>query len=166
MDSRNVSPETTCNRRAFLQQVERRVIVTASMPRIVRCMLPMFIAACGGARYAMSRVDGNRIVVDRVEFDATGAALVDVPGGELPIHVRRIDDGTFDALSTRCMHRGCQVDRGIDRFICPCHGSQYSLEGEVLKGPTEKPLARFQTSADERNVYVHLDVQLPSGKRS
>ena len=117
-------------------------------------------------RLDLDPVAGNRIAVDRTEFGAGDAALVEVPGSDLPVHVRRRPDGTFAALSTRCMHQGCQVDRAGDRFICPCHGSEYSIEGEVLKGPTERPLLRYRTSADDKRVYVHLDTPLPPGTLS
>ena len=28
---------------------------------------------------------------------------------------------------------------------CPCHGSQYDLEGRVRRGPAQLPLARYET---------------------
>ena len=153
-------------RRAFLQKVEAGALAISGVAGIGRIALPVLLTACGGARYAASSIEGNRIAVDRTEFGAGDAALVEVPGSDLPVHVRRRTDGTFAALSTRCMHQGCQVDRAGDRFICPCHGSEYSIEGEVLKGPTERPLLRYRTSADDKRVYVHLDTPLPPGTLS
>lgn len=50
----------------------------------------------------------------------------------------------FYALWARCTHLGCtpnwfDVER---RFKCPCHGSNFSVEGDVLAGPAPKPLFR------------------------
>ncbi len=47
------------------------------------------------------------------------------------------------ALSAKCTHLGCTVGVSEDRgsLICPCHGSEYDLDGGVLKGPASRALA-------------------------
>lgn len=48
-------------------------------------------------------------------------------------------------LSARCTHLGCQINKlENDRLICPCHGSQYNLNGNVIKGPAYKNLEKIQ----------------------
>jgi Rieske Fe-S protein len=49
----------------------------------------------------------------------------------------RRDDGTLVAVSSTCTHLGCQVNwnRAERSWDCPCHGSRFSPEGEVLHGP-------------------------------
>lgn len=43
--------------------------------------------------------------------------------------------------SAHCTHLGCKIDKVEgDRFVCPCHGSQYDLNGKVVKGPAYKSL--------------------------
>jgi cytochrome b6-f complex iron-sulfur subunit len=46
------------------------------------------------------------------------------------------------AISPVCTHLGCTVEWKAEsnRFICPCHGSQYSSTGKVEKGPANKHL--------------------------
>ena len=44
------------------------------------------------------------------EASAHAGVLVDAPEGALPIFVRAVEGKGFRALSTRCMHRGCQVE--------------------------------------------------------
>ena len=53
----------------------------------------------------------------------------------------------FVAISTRCMHLGCPVRyvQASERFICPCHGGVYDIEGKVSGGPPVRPLDRFYT---------------------
>jgi menaquinol-cytochrome c reductase iron-sulfur subunit len=51
------------------------------------------------------------------------------------------------AVTSRCSHLGCSV-RWIptsERFICPCHGSVFDLEGVRVAGPAPRPLDRFFT---------------------
>ncbi len=58
------------------------------------------------------------------------------------VAVFRDEDGRVHAVSARCTHLGCTVrfndaERSWD---CPCHGSRFGLDGEVLAGPAVDPL--------------------------
>jgi glycine/D-amino acid oxidase-like deaminating enzyme/nitrite reductase/ring-hydroxylating ferredoxin subunit len=56
----------------------------------------------------------------------------------------RDDAGELHAVSTRCTHLGCQVrwNAAERTWDCPCHGSRFDVDGDVLNGPAVKPLAR------------------------
>jgi cytochrome b6-f complex iron-sulfur subunit len=166
MRDETITHATTLSRRGFLRRLEQGVVSATCAGGVARSLLPVLVAACGGARYAASSMDGSRLVIDRSELGPKGAALVDGPEGELPIYVHQLPDGRLTAVSTRCMHRGCQVEPAADRFVCPCHGSEYTFEGRVLKGPTERPLVRYRVSADDAHVYVHLDSPMPEERAS
>src|SRR5258708_11593201 len=75
-----------------------------------------------------------RANVDVSSLTSDGAATVTKsPGVDgAPILVIRTAPDKFSALSTRCAHEGCPVNPPVNGIItCPCHGSQYSLEGTV-----------------------------------
>lgn len=59
----------------------------------------------------------------------------------------RRDDGTLVAVSPRCTHLGCQLSwNGAERsWDCPCHGSRFTPEGEILHGPAVNRLGRKET---------------------
>jgi cytochrome b6-f complex iron-sulfur subunit len=46
-------------------------------------------------------------------------------------------------INAVCTHLGCVVpwNGGENKFICPCHGSQYNDEGKVVRGPAPLSLA-------------------------
>ncbi|MEK7389647.1 MAG: ubiquinol-cytochrome c reductase iron-sulfur subunit, partial [Elusimicrobiota bacterium] len=50
----------------------------------------------------------------------------------------------FYAMWARCTHLGCTPNWWGDqnRFKCPCHGSNYTMEGDVIAGPAPTPLWR------------------------
>jgi len=50
----------------------------------------------------------------------------------------------FLALSTVCPHLGCLVNPDQDGYICPCHGSRYDKDGEVLRGPSKQGLRQLR----------------------
>jgi Rieske Fe-S protein len=62
----------------------------------------------------------------------------------------------YVAISTRCMHLGCPVRyvEASERFICPCHGGVYDIEGKVSGGPPVRPLDRFYTRVRNQQVEV------------
>ncbi len=45
-------------------------------------------------------------------------------------------------FSSICPHLGCAVDYDAEarRFLCPCHGSAFGLDGRVLAGPSPRSL--------------------------
>ena len=49
----------------------------------------------------------------------------------------RDDEGALHAVSSRCTHLGCQVvwNAAERTWDCPCHGSRFAVDGEVLNGP-------------------------------
>jgi cytochrome b6-f complex iron-sulfur subunit len=136
--------------------MERRDFMKALAAGSVCAALPVALAGCAGFRYLAYTREGNRLVVSRTAFGEGPYALLENPQLPRAIYLHRFEDGTFGAVLTRCMHKGCQVEPAGDRLACPCHGSEYSFRGEVLNGPTEHPLLRYQVTADAQNIYIEL----------
>jgi glycine/D-amino acid oxidase-like deaminating enzyme/nitrite reductase/ring-hydroxylating ferredoxin subunit len=62
----------------------------------------------------------------------------------------RDDDGVLHAVSARCTHLGCIVGwNAAERsWDCPCHGSRFGVDGDVLQGPAVEPLGRKASQPD------------------
>jgi cytochrome b6-f complex iron-sulfur subunit len=60
-------------------------------------------------------------------------------------------------FSTSCTHLGCRI-KNIENnnFVCPCHGSMFNINGEVLKGPASKPLKllSFEFTPDKKQIKI------------
>lgn len=59
--------------------------------------------------------------------------------------------GRWIVLSAICQHLKCKVDFSAEehKYICPCHGSEYDLEGNVLKRPTRHPLPDYSDMVED-----------------
>lgn len=73
------------------------------------------------------------------------------PGGS-PVTVNegkfwkvRTEDNAILALYRVCTHLGCLYNwqASEDKFICPCHGSQFQLDGTYILGPAPRSADRF-----------------------
>ena len=62
------------------------------------------------------------------------------------IAVYKGEDGNIIQRSAVCTHLGCVVHwNGFEKcWDCPCHGSQFAPDGQVLNGPAVKPLAEVE----------------------
>lgn len=80
-------------------------------------------------------------------------------------YVIRRPDG-FRALSSVCTHLGCvtRYRPGEETIACPCHGSRFSLDGEVLAGPAPRSLRWLQMALSPRGeIEVDTAVEVPEG---
>ena len=68
-------------------------------------------------------------------------AIVEVDGHRVAVY--KDETGALHTVSPRCTHMGCTVGWNDSEatWDCPCHGSRFSHEGEVIRGPATKPLA-------------------------
>lgn len=67
------------------------------------------------------------------------------------------ENNSTTVFSSHCTHLGCKIDKMEgDHFVCPCHGSEYNLNGKVVKGPAYKNLQIIphQISEDGKNIVI------------
>ena len=75
--------------------------------------------------------------------------------------------GGVYALSAVCTHLGCITRYLSDEnaIACPCHGSRFDLEGNVVHGPAPRPLPWLEVTPDAAgNLVVDTSVVIPHGK--
>ena len=68
------------------------------------------------------------------------------------------EDNTLEkyAINAVCTHLGCVVpwNRAANKFMCPCHGSQYDETGKVIRGPAPLSLGLANVNIVDEKVIL------------
>jgi len=88
------------------------------------------------------------------ELDEQGSLLDEMTG----VMVFRNPSNDLIAVNPTCTHKSCTVELAEDgeRLACPCHGSQFTIRGEVLQGPAKEPLTNYEVKTEDDKVLVKL----------
>jgi len=89
-------------------------------------------------------------------------AVARIASSEIPLNInwQRLGQTRFwlrqgnngvEAMWASCTHLGCEVsyDAKQDQWVCPCHGSHYSRDGQPLIGPAVSALARAEVKEQD-----------------
>lgn len=60
------------------------------------------------------------------------------------------------ALSAECPHVGCQIERAERVFRCPCHVSDFDLQGRCLTGPSPRAMDPLDVRVRDGGVFVRF----------
>ena len=127
-----------------------------------------------------------RSLVPNVSYDAPTTVKLgqprDFPDGMKFLPDQRLfvfrEGNVFHAISAVCTHLGCTVraealpqveTRSVEgsplrithRFLCPCHGSRYTGDGENVAGPAPKPLAWYHLAIAPDDGQLVVDLAQP-----
>jgi Rieske Fe-S protein len=89
------------------------------------------------------------------QLDRAGGYLRIRPAGsETTLYVLASGGGRYAVVSPICTHLQCLVNVEGSRLHCPCHGSTFDLEGNVLQGPATAPLLRYPATVTAEGELV------------
>jgi cytochrome b6-f complex iron-sulfur subunit len=73
--------------------------------------------------------------------------------------VIRVSATVYQAMTSVCTHQACTVN-SFDgaRLACPCHGSQFSTSGAVVRGPATAPLRTYPTAFDPATGTITVNL--------
>jgi cytochrome b6-f complex iron-sulfur subunit len=136
------------SRRDFLKQVG---LISAGICSIGTLS---FIEACSTTSKVGITETSNQLSVPKTSVDASGYASVKSNRFEQPIFITKKPDGTYEAVLLLCTHKGCALNPSNGQLVCPCHGSIFTPDGAVVKGPATQPLKTFPVTSDDKNVML------------
>ncbi|UZQ55371.1 cytochrome b6-f complex iron-sulfur subunit [Trichothermofontia sichuanensis B231] len=125
---------------------------------VVKFFIPPATGGTGGGVIAKDEL-GKDVVASQfiASHNAGDRALVQGLKGD-PTYLVITEDKSlaFYGLNAICTHLGCVVpwNASENKFICPCHGSQYNSEGKVVRGPAPLSLALVHTEVIDDRIAI------------
>ena len=139
----------------------RKFIENSGKAVLACCVVPSaLLTSCGtGMAFVKGEASGRQVILSKAELseklvDRT-AVIVNNKAVKGRIYLAVIPEG-YSAISMVCTHKGCGVSKAGDRFVCPCHSSEFSLEGEVLASPATENLQKFKVEETDQSVIIHI----------
>lgn len=140
----------THSRRSFLNKLWL-VLGGLAFAELMAMVFTYFRPAKPAAR---TTGEDSIITAGPVENFAPGTVSAFVAG---KFYLARLQDGGFLAMSRRCTHLSCTVPwvAAENKFICPCHSSEFDIRGEVANPPAPRALDLYRI--DIRNNVLSVD---------
>ena len=140
-------------RRSFIGKAAMGLVAFAGAIAAIS-YLRQFFPRLAGEKRRIALGDPRRFPVDTFTFLE-----------EHKLYVYRDHEG-IKAVSAICTHLGCILEKSTDGFECPCHGSCYNVEGEVLSGPAPRNLAWYSVSRSaDGKIVINPGKNVPSHEK-
>lgn len=89
-----------------------------------------------------------RPVSNDIDIEKGEAKAVEIEGQKMGVY--RDEKGQLHTVDTTCTHMGCELkwNDAEKSWDCPCHGSRFTYEGEIVEGPA---INELQHDCHEKN---------------
>lgn len=140
----------TQSRRSFLN----RVWLVLGGVAFAEIVVGAFAFFRSSSRQKLPEEADNIITAGPVENFEPGTVSAFVAG---KFYLARLEDGGFLAMSRRCTHLSCTVPwvAAENKFICPCHASEFDIRGEVTSPPAPRALDLYQVEIHNNVLTVN-----------
>ena len=141
-----------CTRRALLQGIGVAALgslVLGGCTQSGTTLAPASSSTCGASTCIDLGISANAALAS-----VGGAMVVDI--GNDTVAVVRTGDTTVVALSDVCTHSGCTMDydASANQMSCPCHGSLFSLDGRVVRGPANRAVKVYTATLASNTITI------------
>ena len=151
--------------------MERRTFLNWVGVGMLGSFLPVAIAACQTENNNSSTAKPDSVKIDTSiredGFQALGTVeqleedgrILDRRNAPKPVMIfRHPDTNELVAINSMCTHQGCTVQLNLEsqELSCPCHGSKFALDGNVMSPPATKNLDIFEVKQEGNLLLVKV----------
>jgi menaquinol-cytochrome c reductase iron-sulfur subunit len=74
------------------------------------------------------------------------------------VYILRTSETETVVMSNICTHLACRVKWQEEHniFHCPCHDGDFGPQGEIIKGPQDRPLDRFASKVEDGVLLIEF----------
>ncbi len=115
------------------------------------------LSSCASLPVYKTSIIENKIKIPVALFTENKLQILKVQNSLYDIAVRKERETKFIALQLRCTHADNALSATGKGFICNLHGSTFSSDGNVTKGPAEFDLKKYRVELAGNEVLVFID---------
>lgn len=121
-------------------------------------MLAPQLLGCSHSSFPVykTEVADKKVIVPLNLFDTAALQIVRPKKMFYDIAVQRTEKNNYTALLLLCTHQQTQLSVAGNGYTCSLHGSRFDKDGNVIKGPAERPLTRLSTSVSNTNLIIQI----------
>lgn len=137
-------------------------VALGSLYPVVNYFIPPSSGGAGDGVTAKDALGNDIVVSDFLAKHNPGERVLAQGLKGDPTYVVIEGDATLAeyGLNAVCTHLGCVVpwNGSENKFVCPCHGSQYDKTGKVVRGPAPLSLALVHANTiDDKLVFTQWE---------
>jgi cytochrome b6-f complex iron-sulfur subunit len=125
---------------------------------VVKYFIPPSSGGAGGGVTAKNELGNDVVASQFLQTHKPGDRVLAQGLKGDPTYLVVTDNGSLESygINSICTHLGCVVpwNASENKFMCPCHGSQYDATGKVVRGPAPLSLALVHADITEEDKVV------------
>ncbi len=133
-------------------------IAAGALYPVVSYFIPKSAGGAGGGLTAKDKLGNDIVASDFVAAHQPGDRTLaqGLKGDPTYLIITEDKEIASYGLNAVCTHLGCVVpwNGSENKFICPCHGSQYNSEGKMVRGPAPLSLALVHADVSDDKVIL------------
>lgn len=150
--------QNSCTRRAFVKQAISGMGAVA-----IGTFTIQFLTSCSSLNLTGPSDDEDIEIT--VDLSLADNQTLNIIGGTLALESNELDSSglllmrnsatSIRAFSRECTHNQCTIGAFQNgKSICPCHGSEYSTTGAVIKGPAPRRLKEYEVTINNNIITI------------
>lgn len=115
------------------------------------------IASCSPKLSVTKVTEKNmKFSISEGDLATSGVKLVVVKNFDYDVFIKKNPDNSYLALAMLCTHAGHPLIKTGGTFYCSQHGSEFDINGNVLKGPAERHLVHLPIVNNNGTLEITL----------
>lgn len=116
------------------------------------------LESCASTGLSVLKTDSKegRVTIPLADFETNPFKLLRVNNYNFDIALQKKETGEFTAMVLMCTHARHPLTKAGNGYYCTLHGSKFSGDGKVEKGPASEPMVHLKTAVLDNNVIITL----------
>jgi len=109
-----------------------------------------------GKNLVKTKAIGGIVRLPATDFSESSLKIIRLNNFDFDIVLQKLNDGHYRAMELKCTHAGHPLTKSGSGYYCTLHGSVFSEDGRVLKGPASEPMLHFKTAVENNQILIYL----------